>query len=166
MKNKILIGLLVISLTYSILWAGWKVQTVDWAGSVGEYTSIGLDGSGNPHISYYDSTNLDLKYANWKPLFATPPPGSVERAYAYPSLFRYSSRIPLTFANLPAHANVRVYSISGTFIKHLVAGPNGYLEWNGLDDSGYQLNTGVYIIYAYSPMEASRGKKIKIIITR
>ena len=43
----------------------FDIQTVDSIGGVGGYTSITLDSNNHPHISYYDYSNGDLKYAEW-----------------------------------------------------------------------------------------------------
>jgi hypothetical protein len=41
----------------------WSIHTVDSAAGRGGYTSIALDSNGMPHISYYDATSGNLKYA-------------------------------------------------------------------------------------------------------
>jgi len=54
--------LLVVLAVPSIATAQWQIQTVDSGGGVGHYTSLALDSAGNPHISYFDDTNENLKY--------------------------------------------------------------------------------------------------------
>lgn len=43
----------------------WHIEMVDSAGHVGTDTSLALDADDYPHISYYDSTYDDLKYAHF-----------------------------------------------------------------------------------------------------
>lgn len=43
--------------------AGWQLVTVDALGNVGRFPSLAVDASGRVHISYYQVSNYDLKYA-------------------------------------------------------------------------------------------------------
>ena len=45
----------------------WHIEAVDPSTTVdvGAFSSLALDSNGYPHISYFDITNLDLKYARW-----------------------------------------------------------------------------------------------------
>jgi archaellum component FlaF (FlaF/FlaG flagellin family) len=63
----IFIAILIVIVCFStdVFSQGWHVETVDSVGAVGGHTSIALDSNNRPHISYYDYTNDDLKYAYW-----------------------------------------------------------------------------------------------------
>ncbi len=43
----------------------WYIQTVDSSGNTGSSSSLAIDPSGYPHISYHDRANSDLQYAAW-----------------------------------------------------------------------------------------------------
>jgi cysteine-rich repeat protein len=43
----------------------WQIETVDSVDDVGTHTSLVLDSDDHPHISYYDSSSYDLKYARF-----------------------------------------------------------------------------------------------------
>jgi hypothetical protein len=50
---------------YSGTESQWRTENVDFTEKVGWFTSIAVDTGSRVHISYYDETNRDLKYAWW-----------------------------------------------------------------------------------------------------
>ncbi len=65
--KRMLLLVLALALVAPATADDWILETVDSDGRVGEYTSLALDSSGNPHISYYYVTNYDLKFATTRP---------------------------------------------------------------------------------------------------
>ena len=78
-KNGVIMGIsvLVVLFNFNYSRAGWETETVDAINWVGEYTSLVLDESGNPRISYYDETNHDVKYAFFESTNGTTTPTTI-----------------------------------------------------------------------------------------
>lgn len=55
--------ILVVDTGGQLAQAHWELESVETADSSGTRAAIALDGSGYPHISYYHSTDKELKYA-------------------------------------------------------------------------------------------------------
>ncbi|MBI3811422.1 MAG: hypothetical protein HY283_04360 [Nitrospirae bacterium] len=76
--------------------ANWTKIAVDTTGNVGQYTGIAVSSTGVVHISYYDQTNVALKYAtctsgctvvaNWSMVTADKAAGSTQTLGDYTSI--------------------------------------------------------------------------------
>ncbi len=71
----------------------------------------------------------------------------VEAVYVYPNPVRGNSgAAKMTFANLPKHAEIIIFSLQGKKMKTLVEQDgNGGLSWDILDESGHKLSSGIYL---------------------
>lgn len=78
-----------------------------------------------------------------------------------------------SFAQTGNTLNVYIYSASGQLVRHLVksklVAENGAESWDGLNDNGNKVPTGIYVIYAevFTMDGADRGiKKAVVVATR
>jgi len=127
--------LIVAVLPFNVSYAGttWTIETVDATGSSGAlYTSLALDSNDNPHISYQDWINYDLKYAKKQDsTWAT------EIAYTYPL-----DPFTLHTTSLALDSNDNPHIVHGFMDGDLVESFLIYTWWEGSTMTSAPLGLG------------------------
>ncbi len=75
---------------------------------------------------------------------------NLENMFVFPNPWRAAEGTDaVTFANLTARARIRIYTLSGMFIREILEEDgNGGAEWDMLDADGKRVPSGIYIYYA------------------
>lgn len=154
-------------------WDGsiWQTEVVDNTVTC-RWTSLAIDDAGYIHIAYYDETSgaEELRYARRIPT-------GIEETYPilevlhlvqnYPNPFRertvISYQLPGVGTGLVS-VRLKIYDISGSLVRTLVdqdLKPDTYhLSWDGRDEQGMEVNSGVY----FSRLSAGGVKDTKKMI--
>ena len=83
---------------------------------------------------------------------------SVESFLIRPNLWEpYKDPQPVILDNLPDPAEISIYSVTGQKVRALNGAGQSAIEWNGTNDSGEALASGVYVVM----LKGSSGTKIK-----
>lgn len=74
----------------------------------------------------------------------------------YPNPYKPNTSVgKINFSNMPAGTKIYVYTIFGELVKKLQANESGYVNWDGRNDNGNEISSGVYIV-----LFKNNGKKI------
>ena len=133
---------ITLTLLTGTAFAWWQIETVDFAVHVGYYSSLALDSSGYPHISYFDNTNDDLKYARQTETGIGG--GSDYSLGLFPITPNPTSGTFSVEFGISECAQVRlwIYDMSGRLVRHT---PSSIYN-SGLHQIQYSdLGTGVYL---------------------
>ena len=146
----------IVSPGPSLTYARVDPVAVNYYGDI--YVFGGLDKEGQP-VSQIEELTTATTVVNYNNNL---PPQSFELENNYPNPFNPSTQIKFKIAR-STEVSVDVYSILGKHIKNLTSKfypPGEYnLTWNGVDDSGNQVPSGVYI-YRLTSGYFSASKKM------
>jgi FlgD Ig-like domain len=133
-------------------------------------------------IAYYDSA-----HNRWVPLISTLTPGANEvscqtsvisttfalvelvpssnlaSVKAYPNPYKLNSMSQgITIANLTASSEIKIFNVAGELVRTLnYSSGSGRAAWDGRNDAGNMVASGVYIIFVNSP-EGTQKLKVAV----
>lgn len=94
------------------------------------------------------------------------PEAGLSAVKIYPNPYRPNSVSDVMhFINMPAGARVKIYTFVGELVRELRADVNGMAHWDGLNDAGRKVASGIYIAYVQSADKKS-DKSFKIALER
>lgn len=89
-------------------------------------------------------------------------PGLMSIGHAYPNPFRQSTRIQVKGADPASELTVKVYNLKGQLVRKLHQGKAlPVYNWDGLNDQGQTVGSGIYFIRAAQGGKASSRKVIR-----
>jgi len=93
------------------------------------------------------------------------PASQLNNTFAYPIPFNPKKQTAgLTFDNLTQDAEIKIYTITGAFVKEVAyTSQNGKVVWDGKDSSGEFVASDVYIAVIKN---GSEKKIIKILVEK
>jgi len=85
----------------------------------------------------------------------------------FPSPFIIPTQLPMVIDGLMDESSVKIISLSGNIIKNIVLSSknhNGYqVFWDGKDESGEYVSSGIYLVVMYTKTGKSSVEKIAVI---
>lgn len=90
----------------------------------------------------------------------------ISNPFIYPNPANFDKDEILYFANLPNRAIIKIYTLEGILLKTINENDgNGGAEWDGIDDKGNRLGTGVYL-YQAEDLNGNKTELLKLVIIK
>ncbi len=115
-----------------------------------EIKSIAVDG--RTGTVYFGTTNGLASFTTT----ASEPKANFDELIISPNPYRIPSTVPVTIDGLIENSTLKILTIDGTLVRE-VRTPGGRVGfWDGKDETGKDVASGIYIVVAYS--DANKGK--------
>ncbi len=89
---------------------------------------------------------------------AAEPKAEFDKLLAYPNPYRVPSSVPVTIDGLTANSSIKILTVDGTLVRELKT-PGGRIGfWDGRDERGKVVASGIYIVVGYSEDGSQTGK--------